>query len=130
VLLLKFLVVIQKENLEKKNDGLDPKKFVVEQDSASGCEYTISFPAIEDGCPGSGRGSSWGWITVGILVGVFIIYFGAGVAFRMKKLGAQGKDAIPHLEFWESLPSLIMDGVRFSIDQTKITVEKIRSNRS
>lgn len=116
----------------EKNDGLDPKKFVVEQDSASGCEYTISFPAIADGCPGSGRNSNWGtYFLVFFFLGL-TGYVGGGVAFRMKKLGYTGKDALPHLEFWESLPGMIMDGVKFTIDEAKILLEKFhqwRANR-
>lgn len=114
----------------EKNDGLDPKKFVVEQDSASGCEYTISFPPITDGCPGSGRSSNWGTY---FLVGLFLTvtcYVGGGVAFRVKKLGHTGKDALPHLEFWESVPGLVMDGIKFTIDEGKIAFEKFQSWRA
>jgi len=111
------------------NDGLDPKKFVVEQDSASGCEYTITFPAIEDGCPGSGHGSNWGWIFITLLLVTIALYFGIGIFFRIKKLGYSGRDAIPHLEFWESLPGLVVDGVKFTIEQCRYAWERFQESR-
>eukprot|EP00300_Choanocystis_sp_HF-7_P030233 c39017_g1_i1.p1 GENE.c39017_g1_i1~~c39017_g1_i1.p1 ORF type:complete len:305 (+),score=65.44 c39017_g1_i1:32-916(+) len=117
-----------KRDPSQANDGLDPKKFVVEQDSASGCQYTIQFPAIQDGCPASGSGD-WGWLVIGVFIAVVVVYFGVGVAFRVKKLGHSGKDAIPHLEFWESVPGLVLDGVRFSIEQTKEAYNNFQESR-
>jgi len=114
----------------EKNDGLDPKKFVVEQDSASGCEYTISFPPIADGCPGTGRNSAWGSYFLVFFFLVTSAYIGGGVLFRTKKLGYTGKDALPHLDFWESLPILVMDGVRFTIDEAKVAYEKLQQYRA
>lgn len=111
------------------NDGLDPKKFVVEQDSASGCEYTITFPAIEDGCPGSGHGSNWGWYFIFFFLMTLALYFGVGIFFRMKKLGYTGRDAIPHIEFWESLPGLVVDGIKFTIEQCRYAIERIQESR-
>jgi len=114
----------------EKNDGLDPKKFVVEQDSASGCEYTISFPPITDGCPGSGRGGNWGTY---FLVGFFLttgMYLGGGIFFKYKKEGLRGKEALPHLEFWESVPGLVMDGIKFTIDESRIAFEKFQEWRA
>jgi hypothetical protein len=78
---------IKRQPNEQSNDGLDPKKFVVEQDSSSGCEYTITFPAIQDGCPGAGQEGSWGWIFIFFFLLTLFAYFGIGIFFRMKKLG-------------------------------------------
>jgi len=111
------------------NDGLEPKKFVVEQDSASGCEYTITFPPIEDGCPGSGRGVGWGWYFIILFLLGMGLYFGVGIFFRVKKLGYSGREAIPHLEFWESLPGLVIDGIKFTIEQCRYAWERIQESR-
>ena len=38
---------------------------------------------------------------------------------QMKRDGAKGVDAIPHLEMWKDLPFLVRDGVIFTVDTIK-----------
>ena len=55
-----------------------------------------------------------------LLVVVFLLYCGLGVAYRIRRLKCEpGPDAIPHLEMWKDLPFLVRDGVVFSIDTIK-----------
>ena len=49
----------------------------------------------------------------------FALYFALGIAYKVKRFGAKGLDAIPHLEMWLDLPYLVRDGVIFSIDTLK-----------
>ena len=44
--------------------------------------------------------------------------------------GHTGKDALPHLEFWESVPGLVMDGIKFTVDNAQIAFEKFQSWRA
>ncbi|KAL6072999.1 Autophagy-related protein 27 [Balamuthia mandrillaris] len=76
-------------------------------------------------CPGAephhGGGSSdkgllisGGWIFIICLFSVFLIYFVAGVAWQKFKNNATGKDLIPNVNFWISLPGLVKDGIVFT----------------
>eukprot|EP00040_Diaphanoeca_grandis_P019788 m.104783 g.104783 ORF g.104783 m.104783 type:complete len:214 (+) comp27594_c0_seq3:359-1000(+) len=44
--------------------------------------------------------------------GTTLLYFGMGVAVN-KKRGSTGRDLVPNLQFWGSLPGLIKDGCGF-----------------
>jgi hypothetical protein len=44
---------------------------------------------------------------------VLVIYLVAGILFMKYKRGATGKEVIPNVEFWSSLPGLIKVGGYF-----------------
>ena len=43
------------------------------------------------------------------------LYFGVGTLFNMKKLGKQGTEAIPNIEFWQELPLLVVSGINYTV---------------
>jgi hypothetical protein len=49
----------------------------------------------------------------------FACYFGLGFLYKSRRHGAQGLEAVPHLETWKELPYLVRDGVIFSVDTIK-----------
>jgi len=59
------------------------------------------------------NGLSWGGVyLILFFVGLFL-YAAAAVGFNYYK-GMRGKDLAPHPDFWKSLPSLFLDGVKFT----------------
>jgi len=42
------------------------------------------------------------------------LYVGGGFYYNTKTKGAEGIQAVPHLEFWKTMPGLVKDGVTFS----------------
>lgn len=73
-------------------------------------------------CGGSGASSGTaGWIIVGLVIGVAAVYFGGGFAFLHFRQQKQGREAIPHVEFWASLPGLVKDGCSFCISKIRGT---------
>lgn len=69
--------------------------------------------------PSATRSAGVGWHFVGFVVGVLGLYFGLGVAYNVRRNGAKGLEALPHLDMWRDLPWLVKDGVVFSIDTIK-----------
>jgi hypothetical protein len=53
-------------------------------------------------------------------------YIAIGISYnkRIKKLN--GKESIPHIEFWRDFPYLVMDGFVFSVKKLKNLKEIIR----
>ena len=50
-----------------------------------------------------------------LFVGLALPYAVGGALFQKYRRGAEGKAVIPHVEFWRSLPGLVVDGIRFSV---------------
>jgi len=67
------------------------------------------------------RGLGIGWQFVILVFAFFFLYFGLGMAYKVKREGAKlnSMEAIPHVEMWKELPYLVRDGVIFSIDTIK-----------
>ncbi|KAL1524203.1 hypothetical protein AB1Y20_019111 [Prymnesium parvum] len=84
---------------------------------ACGASLTTSEPeAEEDSAPVR---ASYGWKFIFVVFVVFGLYLGLGVAYNVKRNGASGLDAVPHLEMWKDLPFAVRDGIIFSIDTIK-----------
>jgi len=82
-----------------------------------GASLTTSEPeAEEDSAPVR---VSYGWKFIFVVFVVFGLYLGLGVAYNVKRNGASGLDAVPHLEMWKDLPFAVRDGIIFSIDTIK-----------
>lgn len=80
-------------------------------------KVAISSPEV---CPkkvqpnsGGSGGPSTGTILVIIFFVVLVVYLVAGVLFMKYRRGATGREVIPNIEFWSSLPGLIKDGCVF-----------------
>jgi hypothetical protein len=59
--------------------------------------------------------SDAGWMLVGVLLGGSSLYFVLGTLFNMQSRGKPaGLQALPHLEYWQSLGGLVQDGVGFA----------------
>ena len=65
------------------------------------------------------EGIGIGWQFIIFVVCIFTLYFGAGIAYNMRRNGFKGVDAVPHIEMWKDLPALVRDGVIFSVDTIK-----------
>ena len=60
-------------------------------------------------------GISGGWVFIIILFVSTILYFLAGTVYKAKVKGAAGVEAVPNIDFWRDLPSLVKDGVSFCV---------------
>ena len=61
----------------------------------------------------------YGWAFIYFVGFIFTAYCALGIAFKIRREKATGLDVIPHLETWKGLPSLVKDGVVFSIECVK-----------
>jgi len=69
--------------------------------------------------PNSGpRGLSGGSIFLILLLCLVVVYVAAGITFNVVKKKASGKEIIPNVEFWGSIPGLVKDGVMFIVNST------------
>jgi hypothetical protein len=62
-----------------------------------------------------------------MLLVLFALYVIIGIAYNTRERNLQGKEAIPHIEFWREFPSLIQDGLAFSLVKGKQFVEFTKS---
>merc|ERR1711924_373062 len=69
--------------------------FVMEH--AAGCPVSENF--IERAADGLG----WGWTFIICLSVLLVLYCGCGIFYKIKKLGVTGIEAIPNIEFWETI---------------------------
>lgn len=60
-----------------------------------------------------------GWIVIIIFISLLALYFVAGFIVCTKRYGKTGKEAIPNIEFWSALPSLVVAGVLFTFAKIK-----------
>jgi len=79
--------------------------------SPLGCQYTGGFAS---------KLLKW-------LIIFFILYIVIGVAINYKMHNLSGKEAIPNIEFWRSLPMLIQDGAIFAVNKAKLVFRKVQA---
>jgi len=60
-------------------------------------------------------GTSWGTEVIITLLVVLALYVCLGAVYNFKAKGASGLELCPHVAFWEELPGLVVDGVRYTI---------------
>jgi len=70
------------------------------------------------GSSGGGSGGG-GTIFLIVLLVLVILYCALGFAYNFKKLGKQGLDAVPNIEFWKEFPSYVKDGCTFTMNKIK-----------
>jgi len=61
----------------------------------------------------TGGGGSGGVIFILIVLVGSTVYFSGGFIFNWKVKHLEGRERIPHVEFWTGLPGLIKEGARF-----------------
>lgn len=93
-------------------------------------EFKIKTPA---GCPGGGMGIKSSSILMYVLL-IFTLYIIIGTIINIKTQSKQGKEAIPNIEFYRSLPELIQEGMTKTLLYSKQAVQtvkgKIKGNSS
>ncbi|MES1916707.1 MAG: hypothetical protein MHM6MM_008504 [Cercozoa sp. M6MM] len=60
-------------------------------------------------------GMSGGWVFILILFISTLVYCLAGAAYKAKRHGARGVEAVPNIDFWRDLPGLVKDGCKFTV---------------
>ena len=65
------------------------------------------------------KGGSGGVVFIIILLVAPTVYFAGGFIFNWKVKNLEGRERIPHVDFWAGLPGLIKEGARFS--KSKVT---------
>lgn len=48
------------------------------------------------------------------LIELAVMYLVCGCLYKSQVYGATGKDMIPHIDFWQEYPGLVVDGIKFS----------------
>jgi hypothetical protein len=106
---------------------------VYESLAASRCDYTAQW-STSFACPGGGGGAGGGLFGGHgtMLTVVFFLcaaaYFGGGTYYRVTKAGIPlGVEAVPNIDFWRELPSLVKDGIQFTVAKTKWFVQMVTS---
>eukprot|EP00040_Diaphanoeca_grandis_P013632 m.68927 g.68927 ORF g.68927 m.68927 type:complete len:268 (-) comp24018_c1_seq1:153-956(-) len=56
-----------------------------------------------------------GWVLIGVFFVGGLLYFIGGFVYNMKRKNLEGKEALPHKDFWFALPGLVKTGLRFSL---------------
>jgi len=88
------------------------------------CEYKVLFDS-RFACPvASTRGSAWSMLLLCVLA--VCAYCGIGYAYNHYYLALQGLEAIPNRQMWEELPTLVREGLSFSLVQSKVGIEMAR----
>lgn len=61
---------------------------------------------------------------------LFSLYVGLGIAYNMRENNLSGKEAIPNIEFWRNFPSLVQDGMAYSLDKGReaVTFVKVKTS--
>eukprot|EP00163_Fabomonas_tropica_P011681 TRINITY_DN2249_c0_g1_i1.p3 TRINITY_DN2249_c0_g1~~TRINITY_DN2249_c0_g1_i1.p3 ORF type:complete len:136 (+),score=34.92 TRINITY_DN2249_c0_g1_i1:978-1385(+) len=95
--------------------------------SATGlrCEYKFLWET-DVVCP---KHLSLGWIFVITFLCVGITYLVGGIVYKKKRLGATGIEAIPNIDFWQQLPSLVWDGAVFFWEFCQEKYKNFNENR-
>lgn len=60
------------------------------------------------------------------IIVLFSLYFAAGTFYNIKQNNLSGKEAIPNIEFWRTFPSLVQDGMAYSLSAFKQLVAFIK----
>lgn len=87
------------------------------------CEYVIVFQSVA-GCPVS-SGVSRGWVLVLVILITGFLYLAGGIAYKRTKFGMHGAEAIPHVDFWRDVPTLMKDGMQYSFNAVKSKVSRV-----
>jgi len=67
----------------------------------------------------SDEGAPIGWILIAVFFGTLTIYFVGGILFLKYNRGQSGREMVPHVDFWTSLPGLIRDGAVFTVNKIR-----------
>ncbi len=54
----------------------------------------------------------------------FFRYCVGGYVYNGRVLGKEGQNRIPQVEFWQDLPALVVDGIRYSAFLVQLAVAK------
>lgn len=72
------------------------------------------------GSSGGGSGGlSGGWIFVILFLVLSVVYVGGGCLYKHYRVGTQGRESCPNVDFWRDFPSLLKDGCVFFISKCK-----------
>jgi hypothetical protein len=71
------------------------------------------------GCPGGAYGGTRSSTFLFWIVLLLCLYFALGYVYNFKQNNLSGKEAIPNIEFWRSFPSLVQDGLAYSVQTGK-----------
>lgn len=81
--------------------------FIFVLPSIHGCPTNKPIPSMNE------EALSFGWVFI-ILVSIgTTIYCGVGIGYKMHKYGLRGAEAVPHIDVWRELPTLVKDGCNF-----------------
>jgi len=87
--------------------------------SADGKTWKISITA-KAACPhASGGGLSGGWVFVIFVLVATTVYVMGGCLYKHYRVGTQGMESCPNIDFWRKLPGLVKDGCRYFIGKCR-----------
>jgi hypothetical protein len=90
-------------------------------------EFKINSPA---GCPGGSFGAGKASVLLFWLFLITLLYFIIGTVFNIKQNNLSGKEAIPNIEFWRTLPVLVQDGMGVSLNAVSKIVTWVKGKIS
>jgi len=106
-----------------KNAGTGSPKFAGESPQLHyNFVWATSHACVKHGGGGgssSKKGLSGGSIFLILVLVLVVVYFSAGIAFKKFRLHSEGRDILPNVDFWTSLPGLVIDGFKFLINKAR-----------
>jgi hypothetical protein len=87
---------------------------IIQWSSPAVCDGPVANPSPPPSGGGDGDGLEWGVMTLILLSVSGVLYIGGGTYKNQREHGLEGKEALPHIDFWVQIPGLFADGVYFS----------------
>ena len=72
--------------------------------------------------------ANWGWVLIGIALGCTSCYAGGTMAYNIKIKGLHGREALPHVQFWQQGYGLVQDGASFFASMVVASVASARAS--
>lgn len=93
------------------------------------CHYTVQW-TTKYACIGStGLFGGHGTLICIMFVLLAAAYFGGGTYYRVYRAGVPlGVEAVPNIDFWRELPSLVKDGIQFTLIKCKMLAQHANLN--
>ncbi|KNC54259.1 mannose 6-Phosphate Receptor [Thecamonas trahens ATCC 50062] len=89
-------------------------RFTLSSNKLGYCPTTYN-PSAPPSSPSKHKGPSGGTILLIVAVVFAFVYLVGGCVYKRVVVGAVGLEMIPNVDFWRSLPGLVLDGFNFSL---------------
>lgn len=93
--------------------GTDPVTFTFTFNTIYACQNAPAPPGPEPSGGGGGGGLSGGDVILIIFFPTVFLYLVIGMVYKRQRMGVEGTEMVPNVDFWRDLPALCKDGAKF-----------------